>query len=353
MILVINAGSSNIKFALFEPVYLNLIFKNQVEKIQDVFEWLEKNKKDYLITAIGHRVVHGGTEFSKPVLINKKNLQQIKNLTSLAPLHQTHNVAAIEMFLKYDPILPQVACFDTAFHTTQAELGKLYAIPKELSNAGVIRYGFHGLSYEYIASMMQDKIGTLASQKVIVAHLGNGASMCALQNGISIATTMGFSVLEGLMMGTRCGSIDPGVLLYLLQQKNYSPEEVSNLLYYKSGLLGVSGISNDVKQLLEVNNSDTRHAIDLFCYKAATEFAKMQMALGGCNALIFTGGIGERAAKIRLKICEHLEWLNVRINIIANDSNRSIISSNNSSILVATIPTYEEFIIARYTRDKT
>lgn len=353
MILVINAGSSNVKFAIFEPENLNLILKKQVAKLEDVFNWLERNKNDYLITAVGHRVVHGGSEFVKPILVNAKNLQQLRDLIPLAPLHQPHNIAAIDMFFKYNPDVPQIACFDTAFHHTQNEFAKLYAIPKDLTKSGVISYGFHGLSYEYIATIMKDEIGSVARQKVVVAHLGNGASMCALQDGKSIATTMGFSVLDGLMMGTRCGSIDPGVLLYLLQQKKYSAKELTDLLYYKSGLLGVSDISNDVKILLDVDNNDSKHAIDLFCYKAATEFAKMQMSLGGCNALIFTGGIGERAAVIRKKICDYLNWLNVRIDTAANDNNHRIISNNTSNILVAIIPTYEELIIAKYTKEKT
>lgn len=353
MILVINAGSSNVKFALFEPENLNLIFKAQVSTIQEVFKWLNKNSNDYLITAVGHRVVHGGMKLFKPILVNNRNLQQLKDLIPLAPLHQPHNVAAIETCLKNYPAIPQVACFDTAFHRTQHELAKLFAIPKFLSNEGIIRYGFHGLSYEYIASIMQTEIGSLSSQKVIVAHLGNGASMCAMQNGKSIATTMGFSVLDGLMMGTRCGSIDPGVLLYLMQQKNYSVEQISELLYYKSGLLGVSGLSNDVKKLLEYDNVDSRHAIDLFCYRAACEFSNMQMALAGCNALIFTGGIGEYAPVVRSKICEYLQWLNVRINHQDNNQNSRVISSNTSSILVAVIPTCEELVIAQHVKALT
>lgn len=351
MILVINAGSSNIKYALFDIENLNLIVKSQVNTIPEVFAWLDKNKHLYNITAIGHRVVHGGTKLFKPLLINYDNLQQLKDLIPLAPLHQPYNVSAIELCLKNYPGIPQLACFDTAFHRTQHELAKLFAIPQALSNDGIIRYGFHGLSYEYIASVMKNEVGTIASQKVIVAHLGNGASMCAMQDGKSVATTMGFSSLDGLMMGTRSGCIDPGVLLYLMQQKQYSADQIAELLYHKSGLLGVSGLSNDMKKLLEYNNSFANHAIDLFCYRAASEFAKMQMALSGCNALIFTGGIGEHAATVRAKICEYLQWLNVRIVSDENTQNNKVISSNTSSILVAVIPTYEELVIARHVKE--
>lgn len=348
MILTINAGSSNIKFAIFDYGTLDQVYNAQAETMHQVLDWLQEQKHKYTITAIGHRIVHGGTEFFEPVLLTKDILQQLEKLVPLAPLHQPHNLAAVDMLTDAYPAIPQVGCFDTAFHVTQQKLAKLFAIPESLTNSGIIRYGFHGLSYEYIADVMEQTIGSLANKKVIVAHLGNGSSMCAMYNKRSVATSMGFSALDGLMMGTRCGSIDPGVLLYLVQEKNYSQESLADLLYSKSGLLGVSGHSNDVRVLLSNTDLNSETAIDLYCYKVACEFGALVAAGTGCDALIFTAGIGENAVAIRAKICGWLKWFGVNIDAAANQSKQTIISSDSSKIMVVVIPTNEESIIARH-----
>lgn len=350
MILTINAGSSNIKFALFDNKTLALIHNAKVTTMQEVLDWLKANNSKYAITAIGHRIVHGGREFFQPVLLTNAILQQLKELIPLAPLHQPHNLTAVETLRDIYPNIPQVGCFDTAFHITQQELSKLFAIPESLTKDGIIRYGFHGLSYEYIASVMERSIGELANKKVIVAHLGNGSSMCAMTNKQSIATSMGFSALDGLMMGSRCGSIDPGVLLYLLQEKKYSSEALTELLYYKSGLLGVSALSNDIRILLANTNQQAQLAIDLYCYKAACEFGCLMTANAGCDALIFTAGIGENAAIIRSKICTWLKCFEVEINPKANHNNANIISAVDSKIKIAVIATDEELVIGQHTR---
>jgi acetate kinase len=351
MILTINAGSSNIKFALFDQQNLTLIHHAQVDTMQEMLRWLKEQDTKYTLTAIGHRIVHGGVEFFEPVLLTKEVMQRLTKLIPLAPLHEPHNLNAVEIFAATYPSIPQVGCFDTAFHVTQQKLSKLFAIPEDLTNSGIIRYGFHGLSYEYIASVMEHSIEELAYKKVIVAHLGNGSSMCAMNNRRSVATSMGFSALDGLMMGSRCGAIDPGVLLYLLQEKKYSPDKLAELLYYKSGLLGVSGLSNDVRELLASTTSNSQTAIDLYCYKAACEFGFLMTANIGCDALIFTGGIGEHAAPIRSKICTWLKCFGVELDTGANNDNATIISSGGSKIKVAVLPTDEELVIGQHTRN--
>ncbi len=351
MILTINAGSSNIKFALFDSQTLMLIHKAQVNTIDEILAWLDIHKDNYCPTAIGHRIVHGGTKFFTPVLLNEDILQKLTKLIPLAPLHQQYNIKPIEMLAKLYPTVPQIGCFDTAFHVTQQKLSKLFAIPEALTDDGIIRYGFHGLSYEYIVSVMEQYIGDLATKKVIIAHLGNGSSMCAIDNKRSVATSMGFSALDGLMMGSRCGNIDPGVLLYLLQEKNYSTKELTDLLYYKSGLVGVSGLSNDVRVLLNCNETNSQLAIDLYCYKAACEFGSLMAANVGCEALIFTAGIGENAASIRSKICSWLKCFGVSIDPNLNQSNANIISNLGSKIIVGIIGTDEELVIGRHARN--
>lgn len=351
MILVINAGSSSVKFALYETENLTLIHKSIVKDLDAVFSWLEANKSNYEITAVGHRIVHGGTTFFDPVILDVSIVDQLKQLIPLAPLHQPYNLSAVEYIFREYPDIIQIGCFDTAFHRTQHKLAKLFAIPNKLTAAGVIRYGFHGISYEYIADIIQTEMQDLANKKVIVAHLGNGASMCAMQDCRSVATSMGFSALDGLMMGTRTGSIDPGVLLYLLQEQNYSNDQLTDLLYHKSGLLGVSEISNDVSELLKSDAQLATTALDLFCYKAATEFGKLAIALQGCDALIFTAGIGENAAVVRSGICKWLEYLGVELNTEANALNSEIISSIESKILVAVIRTDEEYMLAMHVID--
>lgn len=380
VILVINAGSSSIKFSLFASDDLNLIYrgaidihdsysnfsifnakheeilKQKISSIQYVelfacvFTWLHDFPDSYQLVAVGHRVVHGGTKLTTPTIINSEIIRQIEELVPLAPLHQEHNLDAIRIIAKLYPNLTQVACFDTSFHQTQNHLAKLFAIPRKLTTTGLVRYGFHGISYEYIASIITDKIGHIGKKRVIVAHLGNGASMCAMHDGKSIATSMGFTALDGLMMGSRCGHIDPGIILYLFQEKNYTVKEVSHLLYQESGLLGVSGISHDVRELLASDNPHAIEAIDLFCYRAALEFGSLSVALGGCDALVFTAGIGEHAAPIRQKICAYLDFYGIELDEAANIANSTVISTTSSPTLVGVLPTNEEYMLAKHTQ---
>ncbi len=383
VILAINSGSSSIKFSLYaiSQADVTLLYYGKIEKLSHsplmtvfndkhqsilketlpdpghesglnaFFNWLGKITPPITLQAVGHRVVHGGTFFVGPTLITDQTMQQMASLNSLAPLHQSHNLEAIKVIKTRYPDLPQIACFDTTFHRTQAKLAKLFAIPADLTNAGILRYGFHGISYEYIALVMQQVLGEVANKRVIVAHLGNGASLCGMQQRKSIATSMGFTALDGLMMGTRCGRIDPGVLLYLLQEKNYSAQQLEYLLYNESGLLGVSEISNDMRELINSDEPRAQQAVDLFCYRAATEVGSLAVALKGCDAIVFTAGIGEHAAIVREKICSYLNFLGVKINTKANLANAGIISEKNSDIVVAVIATDEALMIARHVLD--
>lgn len=380
VILVINAGSSSIKFSVFSYhiAGLNIIYHGEVDirnnysdfnvynemrepvsnKIinateysilfSNIFNWLDELSQKYTLVAVGHRVVHGGSYFTQPVFVTPEVIERMASLILLAPLHQEHNLNAIKIIARIHPTLTQIAVFDTTFHLTQPRLARLFAIPRNLTDAGVIRYGFHGISYEYIASVISDKIGDIGSKKVIVAHLGSGASMCAMYNRKSVATSMGFTALDGLMMGTRCGSIDPGAILYLIQQQHYSVDKMLRLLYQESGLLGVSGISNNMQELLGSENPTAFEAIELFCYRAALEFGSLSIALGGCDAIVFTAGIGEHVPQIRQKICVYLEYLGVRLDFSANTKNEVIISTQDSTIMVAVIPTNEEYMIASH-----
>jgi acetate kinase len=277
-------------------------------------------------------------------------MKKMEILIPFAPYHQPQNLEAIKIIKKIYPKMAQVACFDTTFHLTQEKLATLFAISRSLTDEGVVRYGFHGISYEYIASVITQHIGDIGNKRVIVAHLGNGASMCAMHQRKSVAISMGLTPLDGLMMGTRCGRIDPGVLLYLLQEKHYTAKQLEHLLYKESGLLGVSGISNDVRELLSSEEANAKEAIDLFCYRAALEFGSLSAALKGCDAFIFTAGIGEHAPMIRKKICEQLSWLGIKIDNEANKKNSVIISEEGCSIIVSVIPTNEEYMIAKHTR---
>lgn len=380
VILVINSGSSSIKFSIYasHPRDVDLLYHGEIESISEspcltiyhakhkqilkknipskgteaglhaVFTWFEY-LQDMTLKAVGHRIVHGGKYFLQPTLITNKVMEEIASLIPLAPYHQPENLEAIKIINLLYPTLPQVACFDTTFHRTQEKLATLFAIPRKLTEAGVVRYGFHGISYEYIASVINQHIGDIGNKRVIVAHLGNGASMCAMHQHKSIATSMGLTALDGLMMGARCGSIDPGVLLYLLQEKKWSVEQVSTLLYQESGLLGVSDISNDMRVLQSSSDPNAIEAVDLFCFVAAKELAALCGILQGCDAIIFTAGIGEGSAVVRKKICERLTWLGVVLNEKANASNASIISQDASKICVSVIPTNEEYMIAQHT----
>ena len=384
-ILVLNAGSSSIKFALYASMGIGQppLISGKITSIGRApefivsdsrgnalaesglgtteksathgeltlrfLDWLKRHDQGTRLVAVGHRVVHGGRNFTGPVVISTEVVEELEQLASLAPLHQPHNLAAIRAISDWDPGLAQVACFDTSFHRSQPRLAQLFALPRALSEEGVIRYGFHGISYQYIASQLPDYLGARADGRVVVAHLGNGASMCALKQRRSIASSMGFTALDGLMMGQRCGSLDAGVVLYLLQNQGMSVDEVQHLLYHQSGLLGVSGISNNMQVLRESSDPRAREAIDLFCYRAACELGALIIALQGLDSIVFTAGIGENAAVVRQLICDHLTWLGVELDHAANDANASRISSPNSKVDVLVIPTNEERVIAEAT----
>lgn len=385
-VLVINAGSSSIKFAFYSfttpnsPALLSgkvvnigqsptlyainakgsdltdndlAAFNDQTTHeslIQWLLEWLNHHDQGYKIKAVGHRVVHGGRDFLTPTKLTVSVVEYLKTLIPLAPLHQPHNLAAIEAIFTWAPQLPQVACFDTSFHSTQPRLAQLFALPREYSDKGIIRYGFHGISYQYIVSCLPQYLGAFANGRVIVAHLGNGASMCALKQRQSVATTMGFTALDGLMMGQRCGSLDAGVVIHLLRHYKMSIEDVEHMLYNESGLLGVSGISSNMQVLQQSNDPQAKQAIDLFCYRAARELAALVSTLNGIDAIVFTAGIGENSASIRAQICQHLTWLGVSLDPSKNRQHKSNISQSDSNVKVLVIPTNEEIIIAQATQ---
>ena len=381
-IAVLNAGSSSIKFAIFDDgPDQALHFRGQVEKIGVAprmtvenaeggtlveNEWDAKKLDHYSATkiiletsisllggeaveGIGHRVVHGGTHFTSPALINRDVLKSLKTLIPLAPLHQPHNLAPIETIMGAAPNIPQVACFDTAFHQTQQHVAQAFALPRELSDEGIRRYGFHGLSYEFVSARLRSVAPEYADKRIIIAHLGNGASLCAIERGRSVATTMGFTAVEGLMMGTRCGSIDPGVLIYLMDEKKLDARGLEALVYKKSGLLGVSGISSDMRTLRASNDPKAREAIELFVYRIVREIGSLAAALGGVDGIVFTGGIGQRDAKTRHEVIAGCEWLGARIDNDANGVGEGRIDSDESSIPVWVLPTDEERVIARHT----
>lgn len=386
-ILVLNAGSSSIKFALFAaesvedgpPLYdgeidgighaARLTAHNADGKViadeeiggsadqnaasSALLDWIGANSDETDLVAAGHRVAHGGAEFTGPVVVTPEVMGKLEELIPLVPLHQPHNLAAITALSKSHPDLPQVACFDTSFHTGKPHIATMFALPRELAGKGVWRYGFHGLSYEYIAGILPQHLGAKADGKVVVAHLGHGASMCAMDRRRSVATTMGFSALDGLVMGSRCGALDPGVILYLLQQENMTPEQISDLLYKQSGLRGVSGISDDMRDLLSSSDPRAEEAIELFVYRILRELGSLAAALGGLDALVFTGGIGEHAPEIRARVCRQAKWLGVTLDEAANDAGGPLISARDASVPVLTLATDEERVIARHTATLT
>lgn len=383
-ILVINAGSSSIKFALFPAgaaLESGAVLRGQIENTgtapalkalrQDgssitaptphgtagtvaslafLLDWLKLNLGEHRLAGAGHRVVHGGENHSAPVRVDAGVIESLEALIPLARLHEPVEVEAIKGLARLRPRMPQVACFDTAFHHHRPTIDKLFAIPREYTAAGVKRYGFHGLSYEYIANCLPQILGDRAAGRVVVAHLGSGASMCAMREGRSIATTMSFTPLDGLMMGTRCGAIDPGVLLYAIQERGMSAHEVSDILYTKSGLLGVSGISNDMRDLLASEDPHAKEAIELFVYRATRELGALAAVLGGLDALVFTGGIGEQAAAVRAMICDKARWLGIELDAAANHQHRTLITTTASRVAACVIPTDEEIVIARHTQ---
>jgi acetate kinase len=294
--------------------------------------------------------VHGGQRYSQPVLIDDGVIAGLEEVVPLAPLHEPQQIAAIRAIGAASPRVRQVACFDTAFHSTQPPLAQWFALPREYTQRGIRRYGFHGLSYEYIVTALPEVAPQCVGKRLIVAHLGNGASLCAIREGRSIATTMGLTALDGLMMGTRCGSLDPGVLLYLLQHEHLKPDEIERLLYERSGLLGVSGISGDMRKLLTSDQPAAAEAVELFVYRISRELGSLTAALGGMDALIFTGGIGEHAHQIRARVCRQAAWLGIVLDESVNEQGGPRISNAASKVSAWMIPTDENLMVARHTR---
>jgi acetate kinase len=319
--------------------------------IEHLRGFLRERGEGLKLAGVGHRVGHGGLKYFEPARVDEQVLADLERIIPLVPLHQPHNLAPIKLVLERLPDVPQVACFDTGFHHTNPQLARMFALPKKLTDAGVRRYGFHGLSYEYIASVLPKRAPRAASGKTIVLHLGNGSSMCALEAGKSVASTMGFSALDGLPMGTRCGSIDPGVILFLLDQQKMDARAIEKLLYSQSGLLGVSGISSDVRELLASQDPQAKLALDLYIYRIGRELGSLAAALGGLDAVVFTAGIGENAATIRERVCRDAAWLGVELDAAANckPGKSGCITTGSSRVGVWVLPTNEELMIARHT----
>lgn len=382
--LVINAGSSSLKFCVYHRTQAEgwrLEARGQIEGIgtsprlsakdgagapladqqlaeavrdgrgalESLAAWLRSRYGGARVLGVGHRVVHGGARYAAPTLVTPQVLKDLRELVPLAPLHQPHNLAAIDAISERLPGVPQVACFDTSFHRGQPAVAELVPLPREIRRAGVQRYGFHGLSYEYIASVLPQVAPEIASGRVIVAHLGSGASLCALRDGKSVDSTLGFTALDGLCMGTRPGALDPGVVLHLFQTLGLTAAEVETLLYKQSGLLGISGVSSDMRDLLASDEPDARLAVDYFVYRAAKEIGALAAVLGGIDGLVFTAGIGENSAEIRRRICEASAWIGIDVDAAANARNAPRISSRNARVSAWTIPTNEELMIARHT----
>jgi acetate kinase len=378
---VINAGSSSVKFSFYEGE--RRILTGQVdgigarpsasatgpngeaipppdlgakpptapsEVLPAILPWGRERLGNRRLAALGHRVVHGGLRHSRPARVTPELLAELEALVPLAPLHEPHNLAPIKLAMTLNPELPQVACFDTAFHRTAPEVEQAFALPYSFYEEGIRRYGFHGLSYEYIASVLPEHAPEIANGRVVVAHLGNGCSACAMRNQVSIATTMGFTALDGLPMGTRCGELDAGVVLHLIQQKRMSAEELVDLLYRRSGMLGLSGISSDFRELLTSDDPRARFAVEVFCYRVAGHIASLAAALGGLDGVVFTAGVGEHAAPVRSAICRACGWLGLELDEAANRDQKLRISTPNSRIAAYVIKTDENLMIARHAR---
>jgi acetate kinase len=378
---VINAGSSSLKFSFYEGE--KRLLTGQVdgigvrpkanasgadgeaitppelggkpatvpsELLPAIIPWARERLNHRQLAALGHRVVHGGMRYSWPARVTPELLTELEALVPLAPLHEPHNLAPIRMALKLNPDLPQVACFDTAFHRTAPEVEQAFALPYSFYEEGIRRYGFHGLSYEYIASVLPQRAPEIADGRVVVAHLGNGCSACALKNRVSVATTMGFTALDGLPMGTRCGELDPGVVLHLVQQKRMDANELVDLLYRHSGMLGLSGISSDFRELLASPEPRARFAVEVFCYRVARHIASLAAAIGGIDGVVFTAGVGENAAPVRAAVCGACAWLGVELDEAANNEHCEKISTHGSRVAVFVIKTDENLMIARHAR---
>jgi acetate kinase len=380
-ILVLNAGSSSIKFALYGTAPAEaLLFRGEIEKIgltpelevhdaagkkvagrtwsagldhdgatREIFGLARDQLGGQHLAAVGHRVVHGGTRYAAPVKVDAQVLAALSALEPLAPLHQPHNLAPIRALAAHAPDLPQVACFDTGFHRDQAPVAQEFALPRALSAEGVRRYGFHGISYEYIVSRLREIAPELAGRRLVLAHLGNGASLCAVRDGRSVANTMGFTAVEGLVMGTRCGAIDPGVLLYLMDSHGMDARALEDLIYRKSGLLGVSGISSDMRALRASTDPAAAEAIALFVYRIVREIGSLAAALGGLDGLVFTAGIGEHDAATRAEVSTGCQWLGLELDAARNHAGEGRISAETSRLEVWVVPTDEERMIARHT----
>jgi len=383
-VLVLNAGSSSLKFGMYrrpEQGSLVLVAKGQVEGIgtrprlsardeagetlvdqnlsadirdgssalDQLAAWLSSRFDRESLLAVGHRVVHGGPKFARPTLVTPDIVRELKALSPLAPLHQPFNLAAIDAVFDRLPGLPQVACFDTAFHRGHSAVAELIPLPSEIRGRGLQRYGFHGLSYEYIASVLPQVAPEIATGRVLVAHLGSGASICAMNDGKSVDSSLGFTALDGLCMGSRPGGMDPGVVLYLFQELGMSAREIEDVLYRKSGLLGISGISNDMRALLGNDEPAAQLAVDYFVYRAAKEIGALAAVLGGLDGLVFTAGIGENSTEVRRRICEACSWLGVRLDLEANEAHGPRITTRDSDVSAWVIPTNEELMIARHT----
>jgi len=383
-ILTLNAGSSSLKFSLFPSGSGTALARGQLESLGAaprfvakneageknheenwangegpkhagdalvvLLQWLKSAYPSINVEAVGHRVVHGGVDFAVPVLVDDAVFEKLKALEPLAPLHQPHNLSGVEGARKAFPGTPQIACFDTAFHRKHPFVNDVFALPRHFFQDGVRRYGFHGLSYEFIAGKLADMGIAGPDTRVIVAHLGNGASMCAIKGGQSVGSTMGFSALDGLPMGTRCGQIDPGVLLYLMDQRGMSAKEITNLLYKESGLLGLSGISHDMRTLEESDAPAARDAIDYFVFRIKREMGAMAAVLGGLDVIVFTGGIGENSRRIRQEVSTGLQWLGVELDEAANAAKNDLLSTSASKITVYRLSTDEEAMIAQHAR---
>jgi len=385
-IVVLNAGSSSLKFSVFaeEPQGQTLVVRGQAEALTTAPRFLAKDAAGALLdektwapgasvghtgalehlvaflrerfsrhrlAAVGHRVVHGGTEYARPVRLDARAVTALEKYIPLAPLHQPHNLAPIKALLQRLPDLPQVACFDTAFHRSMPGVAQAFALPRSITDRGVLRYGFHGLSYEYIAGVLPQYDAKAAAGRTVVLHLGNGSSMCAILNGRSIASTMGFTAVDGLPMGTRCGNLDPGVVLYLIDELKMDVRAVEKLIYQQSGLLGVSGISSDMRTLLASKEPGAKAAIDLFVYRIERELGSLAAALQGLDAIVFTAGIGENSAELRQRVCRDAAWIGVELDPEANARGGPRISTATSRVAAWVIPTNEELMIARHTRD--
>ena len=383
-IAVLNAGSSSVKFSLFTAAgaELALAARGQAEglftsprfvakdaggrtlaekawpegvqlghegALDHLVAFLRADFAQHRLVAVGHRVVHGGVAYSEPVRVDAAVVSALEKFVPLAPLHQPHNLAPIRALIKLAPSLPQVACFDTAFHHGQPPVAQAFALPKAITDRGVRRYGFHGLSYEYIAQMLPQYDARAAAGRTIVLHLGNGASMCAIAKGRSIASTMGFTAVDGLPMGTRCGNLDPGVMLYLLDELGMDARAIERLVYQQSGLLGVSGISSDMRTLEASVDPAAKAAIDLFVYRIGRELGSLAAALGGVDAIVFTAGIGENSRSLRARVCADAAWLGVDLDRAANEGNGPRLSTPASGVAAWAIPTNEELMIARHT----